>query len=226
MTYSYNYGTTLADMFQSFTAANLTPAAGSYMQIAPASGSDDAYYEIDLNASTGFGGLKVLDSTDGTGAHDWAFHVHRNVNSAFIENDGLAVWGIDSTRQQTFYGTSTSSEAELTAQVKLATTDNAATTIYGITLNANEAVEIFIRIVGTKSDWTAGLYGNIQAGARKAGAGTAALIGTPFVNVREDSSASPTISARCTGNMLIVEVTGVTSENWDWLATARVTRVS
>lgn len=154
---TYISGIFQSDTFQSHTAASLTPATGSYMQIAPSGGAADAYYEVDLNATTGFGGLKVIDSTDGTGAHDWAFHVHRNTNTANIENNGTAYLTIDSSQNTTLTGNAIISVAGKGLQVKegsnarmgTATLVAGTVTVNNTSVTANTRIFLTIQSLGT-----------------------------------------------------------------------------
>lgn len=218
-TEAYSIGLFESDQFQSSTAV-VSLSSDVYFHCASPGGSDNAYFEVDLNGTTGFGGILIKDHTDATGAHDWSAHVHRTPNSYNIENDGVPIFSVFATKTLEFDGLGTNSAPEMAMQTRTTTADATTTTAVTITLAANEMAQCFVTIQGTKADYTAALFGTINAGARRAGAG-AVLIGTPVVSFQEDSAASPTVSADVNGNDLRIRVTGVAAENWVWIATVK-----
>jgi hypothetical protein len=95
------------------------------------------------------------------------------------------------------------------------TTNATPTTLFSLTLGANNAANIFANVVGTISDYSATLVGTANGGARRAGAG-AILIGSPTVNYTEDSAGAPNLDIIISGNNVIVQVTGIAAQTWNW----------
>lgn len=87
--------------------------------------------------------------------------------------------------------------------------------IFTLTLAANNAANIFANVVGTVSDYSASLVGTANGGGRRAGAGSI-LIGSPTINYTEDSAGAPDLDIVVSGNDLIVRVTGVAAQTWNW----------
>jgi hypothetical protein len=87
--------------------------------------------------------------------------------------------------------------------------------LFTLTLAGNRAANIFANVVGTPSDYSASLVGTANGGARRAGGG-AVLIGSPLVDFSEDSANAPNLDIVVSGNDVIVRVTGVAAQTWNW----------
>lgn len=185
-----------------------------------AGGASNGYLEIDLANSSGFGGIRMLNV--GGAAQQWEIHAHGSENSINLEYNNSIIFGVTANRILEFFGTASNPAPNITAQAQVTTVDATVTTIYSIAIATSQTVELFARISGKKSDFSASLWGTVNVGARRAG-GAAALVSLPIVNFGEDSASAPTISATVSGNNLIVQVQGVAAETWNWLVTIEYT---
>ncbi len=89
--------------------------------------------------------------------------------------------------------------------------------IFTLTLGANNAATVQATVTGAVSDYSAALVGRTCGGARRAGAG-AILVGSPISDFSEDSAGAPLIDIVVSGNNIIVQVTGVGAQTWNWRA--------
>lgn len=107
--------------------------------------------------------------------------------------------------------------------VEYFTTTNDATpdAIITIPVASFTVVTVIATVAGAKSDWTLGLWGEVIAGARRAGAG-ASLIQIPTATFGTDSTLGAAITAAVVGNDLVIQVIGVAAQTWNWTATFRV----
>lgn len=101
-------------------------------------------------------------------------------------------------------------------QAGVQTTDATPTQIAAITLATNTMVSVEARINGFKNDYSASCGGKVFYVARRV-AGSAVEVGTPVVDVIEDSASAPTVDADVSGNDVRLLVTGVGSETWNWV---------
>lgn len=107
-----------------------------------------------------------------------------------------------------------SSETVATVQ----TVDATPTALYTYAIPANTAVDVQVQLVGAKDDYTAGVSGTINIGATR-GAGAAAIISTSQdAIVGEPIGVLATATGIISGNNLIIQVTGVVAETWNWRA--------
>lgn len=88
--------------------------------------------------------------------------------------------------------------------------------LFTITLAEDTAITIFATVTGAVSDYSASLVGTVSGGARRVLAGAGVLIGSPIANFNEDSGGAPLIDIVVSGNDVIVQVTGVAAETWNW----------
>lgn len=193
-------------------------SADAFFYAQGSGGAANAYLEIDLANSSGYGGIRMLNV--GGAAQQWEVHALGSQNSLNLEYNNSVIFGCTSTRTLQFFGTSSNPAPEITAQARVATSDATLTTIYTITLADLEMAQAFVTIQGTRTDYSASLFGTVNAGARRSGGG-AVLIGTPIVSYQEDSAGAPLIAAAVSGNNLIIQVQGVAAENWVWMSTVR-----
>jgi len=98
----------------------------------------------------------------------------------------------------------------------LSVTGATPTAIYSIPVALLETVSVRAIVVGMKSDTTAGLAGQIVAGARRAAASNVASLGAASVITVEDSAGAPILSvnANTSTQALEIQVTGVAAETW------------
>jgi len=89
--------------------------------------------------------------------------------------------------------------------------------IFTLPLGINNAATVQATITGAASDYSAALVGRMCGGARRAGAG-ALLVGSPIADFSEDSAGAPIIDIVTSGNDVIVQVTGVGAQTWNWRA--------
>lgn len=89
--------------------------------------------------------------------------------------------------------------------------------IFTLTLGVNNAATVQATVTGAVSDYSAALVGRTCGGARRAGAG-AILVGSPISDFSEDSAGAPLIDIVVSGNNIIVQVTGVGAQTWNWRA--------
>lgn len=115
----------------------------------------------------------------------------------------------------------------LVVELKAATATtpgNTATTVLSFPVPLSSCVAVEALIVGKKAGANAdGLVAKIFNACTNA-AGTTALVGTTGGSVIENSAGAPTadIVADDTNDLILVQVTGVTAETWDWSVEAKV----
>lgn len=88
--------------------------------------------------------------------------------------------------------------------------------LFTLTLAASTSANIFANVVGTISDYSAAIGGTVNGGARRAVAGGAVLMGSPIASFSEDSAGAPDLDIVVSGNNMIVRVTGVAAQTWNW----------
>lgn len=88
--------------------------------------------------------------------------------------------------------------------------------LFTFTVGEDESINIFANVVGAVSDYSASLVGTVNGGARRVAAGATALIGSPIASFNEDSGGAPLLDIVVSGNDVIVQVTGVAAETWNW----------
>jgi len=143
-------------------------------------------------------------------------------------SSGTTMMEVNSTTSVKFYrelqfdGVSagyTGSEEHL-VQAAVQTTDAVQSTLWSLTLAANQAITVEARICAPNSTHGAMVGGNLLVCARRAGAG-AALAQAPVVNVLEDAAGAPTFTADVNGNDVRIRITGEAGTTYNWVGTIR-----
>jgi hypothetical protein len=116
-------------------------------------------------------------------------------------------------------------EADEAADISVQTTDATPTTLYSLAVSTNQAVTLYCDIIGATADYSAAIGGNVEATARR-GAGSLTMVGSPVVNLNEDSAGSPDFTIVVSGNNLIIQVTGVAATTYNWKGLVRQALIS
>lgn len=148
----------------------------------------------------------LTGNTGGPVGPDGAFNI--NVVGA----DGVVVTGNAGTNTLTITQSGDAFTIGTAQTVGAVTAD-----IFTLTLGVNNAATVQATITGAASDYSAALVGRTCGGARRAGAG-AILVGSPISDFSEDSAGSPLIDIVVSGNNIVVQVTGVGAQTWNWRA--------
>lgn len=108
------------------------------------------------------------------------------------------------------------------ATAELTTTNNTQTTIASIAIAEASLLTLTGTFSGVKSDYSAAISGTFVAGVRRASGGDATLVGVT-VTSNEDSGGTPafTVDADTGTDTARMRVTGITSEDWNWVVTYR-----
>jgi len=148
----------------------------------------------------------ITGNTGGPVGPDGAFNIN------IIGADGVVTTGNPGTNTITITQ-SPDAYTIVTGQTVGAVTAN----IFTLALGINNAATVQATVTGAASDYSAALVGRTCGGARRAGAG-AILIGSPISDFSEDSAGAPIIDIVVSGNNIIVQVTGVGAQTWNWRA--------
>lgn len=115
-------------------------------------------------------------------------------------------------------------DVEDQSEYTVTTTDGTPTTLVSIAVTTNQAITLEAEVIGATSTYSAAIGGNCLATARRAG-GSLTLVGSPVINLNEDSGGSPDFNVVVSGNNLIVQVTGEAATTYNWKATVRIVTV-
>lgn len=144
-------------------------------------------------------------------------------NSGVIVDDSDNISGLLSIQIDGISGSFAGSEQNF-LQAGVQTTDATVTQIASIALSANESVVVKAFFNGVRSDHSEAVGGELVYIARRAGAG-AIEVGTPILNVIEDSSGSPTFDADVSGNNVRLLVQGEGSKTYNWVVSYQYHKV-
>ena len=115
-------------------------------------------------------------------------------------------------------------QVEDQTEYTVTTTDATPTTLVSIAVTTNQAITMDGDIIAATSTFSAAIGGNFLATARRAGGGLT-LVGSPVINLNEDSGGVPDFNVVVSGNNLIVQVTGEVATTYNWKATVHVVTV-
>lgn len=109
----------------------------------------------------------------------------------------------------------------------LSTSDGTTTAMYSISVNEGESYTVKAQVIGQRqNNDTAG--NNVWGVFKRVNAGNVALVGSVQGTTQEDSSGSPAITwgANTTAQTIELQITGVSSQNWNWTAIIDWVRVT
>jgi hypothetical protein len=184
----------------------------------------------DTDEVTGVASL-TIDGITGNG-----LVVKTNVLVVDTDNDRVGVgtatpqtfFHLVGTDGQTFRGVAsgfTGSE-DLKMQAVIQTTNATVTTLISVPLAQGEMIGICARVNGFQSDFSDAIFGTVTVGARRATGGNITLIGNPVVDILQSDVATNISVAVDTGTQtLLIQVTGVSAQNWNWAATFNYQKV-
>ena len=98
------------------------------------------------------------------------------------------------------------------------TNDGVQTALATFSPALSSSINISGNIIGSKSDYTEGLGGFFNGSFRRGAVGQPQAIGAPVIALVEDSAGNPTVDIVVAGNSVIVAVTGVNPDVWNWKA--------
>jgi hypothetical protein len=102
------------------------------------------------------------------------------------------------------------------------TTDATPTTIFNQTIAEGEAVDVSCLMIAAVPDYSEGLAGKLNGGARRETGMSTTIIGSPIVDYSEDITGSPTFTLTTSGNDVIIQVTGVAATTINWKASVTI----
>lgn len=162
-----------------------------------------------IQLAAGAGDVSTLTgNTGGAVGPDGA----QNINVVGDATTGVSVTGNPGTN------TLTIANGILQEEYEVQTTDATPTNIATFGVGVNEAIIISGHIVGAIDDYSASLNGRFIGGARRTNIGGAFLVGSPVIDINEDSAGNASLNVIVTGNTILVEVIGVAGETWNWKA--------
>ena len=98
----------------------------------------------------------------------------------------------------------------------VSTADATPTALASFALAASSMITIEGTVSGHRTDFAAALTCFFSGGARRGAAGVPVMIGAPLTIVSEDSASAPDVNIIIVGNSMVLTVTGVAAENWNW----------
>lgn len=111
-------------------------------------------------------------------------------------------------------------------QSSVQTTDNTPTTIISLALSEGQMVTIWARINGFQSDFSDATSSTVVVGARRATGGNITMISVPIIDIlHSDTNTNVTASVDTGTQTLLIQVTGVTAQTWNWAATFNYQKV-
>lgn len=106
---------------------------------------------------------------------------------------------------------------------EVTTNDANPTLIHSIPVAVDQAITVTATFVGARDDFSAALWGELIYGAKRAGGAASGVTAIPTTTaIGQDSTGGATIGAAVIGNDLVLFVTGVAAQTWNWTATAIV----
>jgi len=105
-------------------------------------------------------------------------------------------------------------------QSSLQTTNNTPTNLTSVSLDEGQMVVLEAKIGGLQSDFTDATGGTVICAARRGTGGNITLVGLPVFNILESDTLTDITVAVDTGTQTLnIQVTGVTAQTWNWVAT-------
>ena len=116
--------------------------------------------------------------------------------------------------------------ADFKLQSAVQTTDATVTTLISVALAEGEMATISARISGFQSDFTDSISAEVFVGARRPTGGNVTLNSIPIVNILESADGTDVTATVDTGTQtLLIQVTGIAAENWNWVSTYNYQKV-
>lgn len=111
-------------------------------------------------------------------------------------------------------------------QEAVQTTDNTPTTIISLALSEGEMATVWARINGFQSDFSDALSASVLFGVRRGTGGNVTILGNPIIDViTSDGNANVTATVDTGTQTLLIQVTGVTAQTWNWASTYNYQKV-